>query len=511
VKSKTCLTLSFLLLACLLSTSQTRSTRRAAAPPPAAGPAITSNFFGMDVAGRFCCTTSDPWPWTGISAQTGTTFGTYRTLGTGVTWAEISLCPPTDTLAQCTTYLGRTPPGWTCNAAGRCYNWSLLDTFVTLAQTNHQALMITAWGTPTWDSDTTGGCDPNSGACPPLDIASGDTSWKNFITDLVNHEGVGKIKYIEVWNEPNVHASFWEGTSSELVEMVVDAYNAAKAADSAVLISTPPVTADVVGSGCSPIDPYLATLLADPQGMAAHSDIIGFHGYVSLLGSYPALGANCINTVISGVRADLSAAGVAGGKPIYDTEVSWGTGANSMIDPGENSALNEEFSYTGISYLIQAGNTACGSTPCYPLTAFNWYGWDFEGSTGVFWDSVTGDTCAFPTPSGTPAPCLTNAGVAYVNLYKWLVGAKASAPCAFNSTTSVWTCNFTRTSPTGYQAQAVWSQASTCSSGCSYTYPAGVKWKRNLTHVPPQTETAVSGGTITIGYTPILLETVKLP
>jgi len=107
--------------------------------------------------------------------------------------------------------------------------------------------MITAWGTPTWDSDTTGGCDPNSGACPPLDIASGDTSWKNFITDLVNHEGVGKIRYLEVWNEPNVHASFWLGTSSELVEMVVDAYNAAKAVDSAVLISTPPVTADVVG------------------------------------------------------------------------------------------------------------------------------------------------------------------------------------------------------------------------------------------------------------------------
>ena len=74
MKSKTCLTLSFLLLACLLSTSQTSSPRRSAVPPPTAGPAITSSFFGMDVAGRFCCTTSDPWPWTGISAQTGTTF-----------------------------------------------------------------------------------------------------------------------------------------------------------------------------------------------------------------------------------------------------------------------------------------------------------------------------------------------------------------------------------------------------------------------------------------------------
>jgi hypothetical protein len=512
VKRKACLTLSLLLLTCLASTSQTSGIRHAAqVPPPTAGPAITSNFFAMDVAGRYCCSTSDPWPWTGISAQTGITFGTYRTLGTGVSWAEISLCPPSDTLSQCTTYLGIAPPSWTCNSAGRCYNWSLLDYYVGLAQTNGQALLITAWGTPAWDSNTTGGCSAASGTCPPADIASGDTSWKHFITDLIAHEGVGKIKYIELWNEPDVHSSFWEGTSSQLVQMVVDGETAAKAADSAVLIISPPVTADVVTSGCSPIDPYLATLLADPQNMAGHVDIIGFHGYVSLLGSYPALYASCINSVISEVQADLSAAGVAGGKPIYDTEASWGTAANSVIDPSENSSSNEEFSYTGIAYLIQAGNTTCSSTPCYPLTGFSWYGWDFEGSTGVFWDPVSGQTCAFPPPSGTASPCLTNAGVAYANLYTWLVGAKAAAPCSFNSTTGVWTCNFTRTSPTGYQAQAVWSQASSCSSGCSYTYPSGVKWKRNLTQVPPATETAVSGGTVTIGYIPILLETAKLP
>jgi len=60
----------------------------------------------------------------------------------------------------------------------------LLDTFVALAQTNHQALMITAWGTPTWDSDTSSGCLASDGTCPPLDIATGDTSWKNFITRL---------------------------------------------------------------------------------------------------------------------------------------------------------------------------------------------------------------------------------------------------------------------------------------------------------------------------------------
>ena len=309
MKSKTCLTLSFLLLVCLLSTSQTSSPRRAVAPPPTAGPTLTSSFFGMDVAGRFCCTTTDPWPWTGISAQTGTTFGTFRTLGTGINWSQISLCPPTDTFMQCATYLGHNPTSWTCNAAGRCYNWTLLDSFVSLAQTNGQAIMVTAWSTPPWDSDTSSGCLASGGTCPPLDIATGDTTWKNFITDLITHVGVGKIKYIEIWNEPNVHASFWQGTSSQLVQLVVDGYNAAKAADMAVLISSPPVTADIVTSGCSPIDPYLATLLADPQNMAAHSDVIGFHGYVSLLTSYAALGANCINTVISGVRSDLSTAG----------------------------------------------------------------------------------------------------------------------------------------------------------------------------------------------------------
>lgn len=525
MKSKISITLALLFFATLTASSQSSldaygglsgSNFQAPAVPPPAAPAITSNFFAMDVSGRFCCSTSDPWPWTGISAETGTTFGTYRTLGTGVSWASISPCPPTDTLAACTTYLGgHAPATWTCNAAGRCYNWgdsshgSTLDYYILMAQANHEAIMVTAWGTPSWDANTSGGCSASSGACVPLDIASGDTSWKNFITDLITHEGAGKIKYLEIWNEPNVHASFWEGTDTQLVTLVSDGSTAAKAADSAILVISPPVTADVVTSGCSPIDPYLATLLAD--GMASHVDIIGFHGYVSLLGTYPALDASCVNTVISGVRADLSAAGVAGGKPIYDTEDSWGTGANSVINPGENSSLNEEFSFTGIDYLIQASNTACSSTPCYPMTGMSWYGWDFEGSTGTFWDPVSGDTCAFPPPSGTAAPCLTNAGVAYVNLYKWLVGATAAAPCTFNSTTSVWTCNFTRTSPTGYQAQAVWSSASSCSSGCSYTYPSGAKWERTLTSVPPATETALSGGHVTIGYIPILLETAKLP
>jgi hypothetical protein len=498
------------LLALLLLTSMIATSRIAAAQT--AGAAITSSFFAMDVSGRYCCSTSDPWPWTLASAETGITFGTYRTLGTGVAWATISPCPPTDTLAQCTTYLGATPATWDCNSAGRCYNWGgssypgTLDYYISLAQANGQAVMFTAWGTPPWDANTSSGCVASTYACVPLDIATGDTSWKNFITDLFNHEGTA-IAYLEIWNEPNV-SSFWEGTAAQLITLVADGSAAAKAVDSSILVSSPPVTANVVTSGCSPINSYLATLLSD--GMASYVDIIGFHGYVSLLGTYPALDASCINTVISGVQSDLSTASVATGTPIYDTEASWGTAANSTIDPGEDSSGNEEFVYTGIAYLIQAGNTACSSTPCYPLSGFSWYGWDFEGSTGVFWDPVSGQTCAYPPPSGTSSPCLTNAGVAYVNLYQWLVGASATAPCTFHSSTSVWTCDFTRTSPTGYKAQAVWSQASSCSSGCSYTFPSGVKYYRVLTDINGG-DISVSGSTVTIGYAPILLETQKLP
>ena len=54
------------------------------------------------------------------------------------------------------------------------------------------------------------------------------------------------------------------------------------------------------------------------------------------------------------------------------------------------------------------------------------------------------------TLSLMPSP----AGVAFNQVYAWLVGAAIDQPCSSNPA-SINTCSLTR--PNGYQAQAVWS------------------------------------------------------
>ena len=490
------------------------SSANAERTPPPANSAIPASFFAVDVAGKYCCSATDPWPWTGVAAEGATSFSTWRTLGSGVSWMNISPCNPTATSCS----LGNS---WTCNSAGRCYDWSLLDYYVNSAgKPAAQAMMFTAWGTPAWDQLVVNNCNTsaNQGSCPPADLTSGDTAWKNFITDLINHEGVGKIKYLEIWNEPNQPTSWVQGSQyvTDLAQMVADGSAAAKAADSGIKVISPPVTADSGNQytypNCSPIDVYLSELLS--AGVASHVDIIGFHGYVSLNNAtYYALDAECISPLIGGVRSALKTAGIAGGKLIYDTEESWGGGQNeTRIDPSE--ASNEESAFTGIDYLIQASNTACSSSPCYPLTGFSWFGWEFEKSTGVFWGSDAANGSS-PCPAGTAAACLTNAGKAYVNVQHWLVSSTPTAPCSYNTTTHIWTCNFTRTSPSGYKSQAVWTDSPSCASGCTYNsgngFPSYAVYYRTLTSVPSSGDIKLSpAGSATIGFTPILLENVKL-
>jgi hypothetical protein len=121
----------------------------------------------------------------------------------------------------------------------------------------------------------------------------------------------------------------------------------------------------------------------------------------------------------------------------------------------------------------------------------------------------------------TAAGGLTAAGVAYQQVEKWITGTTLSAPCAQpidDATTFV--CGYTRAArkrgggecdcdenqtggadarASGYQAQAVWNTAGTKAFAvdAQYTQYRDVS---GTTH-------AVSGGTVTISTTPILLET----
>jgi hypothetical protein len=118
---------------------------------------------------------------------------------------------------------------------------------------------------------------------------------------------------------------------------------------------------------------------------------------------------------------------------------------------------------------------------------FYWYAYDYP--TGMLFNPTT--------------MTLLEPGVAYGQVYKWLVGATPSSACS--NTGSIYTCAFTR--PGGYQALAVWDASLTCSNGicttAGYTPPTGYAQYRDLTgKVTP----IPANAQIQVGVKPILLE-----
>src|SRR5471030_2964018 len=139
-----------------------------------AGP-IPATFFGMHVN-----QTNVAW----------TTFGSYRLWDDGTAWANI-------------------------NTSNGVYNWSPLDAWVNKAQQQNVQLLYTFGRTPTWASSSpTTSCDYAPGQCV---APSSYTNWDKFVTAIATRYK-GKIKYYEMWNEPN-DAGFWKGTTAQMVEM----------------------------------------------------------------------------------------------------------------------------------------------------------------------------------------------------------------------------------------------------------------------------------------------------
>ena len=99
------------------------------------------------------------------------------------------------------------------------------------------------------------------------------------------------------------------------------------------------------------------------------------------------------------------------------------------------------------------------------VSSYAWYDWENNNGYwqfGRLWDSNNNG--------------LNAAGVAYTNLYNWMVGAKMSQSVSSNG--SVYTCGFTR--PGGYQALAAWNTNRTSTSSFTFTVPSGYVQYRDL-------------------------------
>ena len=158
------------------------------------------------------------------------------------------------------------------------------------------------------------------------------------------------------------------------------------------------------------------------------------------------------------------------GKPMYQTEGSWGDG--NITDPDTQAAWLARW------YLLQAGLRASLN-----LQVSAWYTWG--GGASQTWADIETDAL-------TP----TEAGLAYNQICTWLVGSTMAQPCSSTSD-GTWTCKVVR--PGLNLALAVRNTA----GSKAYTPGAGYSQYRdlagNVVSIP-------AGGSITIGAKPILLE-----
>jgi hypothetical protein len=505
-------------------------------------PAVPASFFAMDVnQNNVVYSPNNPhdyWPGTSGTGASGVSFGTYRTLGSAIKWADVYDCSANGGLGE-----------YTFNENASSNN---LQAWASVSA--DQKMMFTAYYTPKclsqYPNDSgcafasqTGGCDlpgdvftPTS--CPPYGTIE-DCTWVTFITQLatyMNNNFPGQLGYIEVWNEPNnqkeCNSNTGNCTAASLAQMVADAKTYAQAINSNIKIISPAVTGVLppTGEDCTQvsetINSYLSTLLGESPSVFSNANFIGFHGYSGIpalggsSGYDPAAGASCEANLIASVQSVVTG---ASSTPIqiYDTEGSWGTGGNAAIQessyPYQNQA--EEAAFTGAYYLIQASNTVCSSTPCDGMAGFSWYGWDFDnqgtdpGSTGQFWDQWT-------SPSGA----LTQAGTTYEILYSWLNGASPVGPCNLlqpvgsSTVIGVWTCQFEGSGSAA--GLAVWDNSQSClniTSQCQYTHQnwsipsnlgAYTEWRDLFTGAV----TSLNGATsVNIGLVPILLDNGTVP
>jgi hypothetical protein len=397
---------------------------------------IRPTFFGMNV--HVWVTQDQPWP--------AVPFGSYRFWDSATGWAQI-------------------------NTAKDRYDWSQLDKwFAALKAHNVDDTLYTFGRVPRFASSKPndescaygpGQCDPPSDLNP--DGSGSDQYWKNFVAAIANHSKNSHsvhIKYWELWNEAYLPV-FWTGSMAQLVRMASDAQNIIHHIDPDAIVLCP--SAPLRPSRFSDFLPdYLAA------GGGKYIDAIAFHGYVHGKPGVHPVAANSIAYLVE-LRKVLAQYGQSS-KPLWDTEASWGDSGNFLPDEDMQAAFLAQL------YLIHWSQG---------IERLYWYAYN-GGSVGTLW---------IPDAGNRSRPGrVTKPGIAYRELYGWLVGATMTRPCAPDG--PQWTCGITKAD--GREAQIVWSP----DSERSYTPKPAFARMRDL-----DGKANPVSGPVKIGPKPMLLET----
>jgi len=381
--------------------------------------------------------------------------------------------------------LGHAKLAWTAIEPSKgTFDFSFFDAYANIAPKDPDGtanVVLTLGMTPPWATADQSKCKTFGNGMVGCTVPPDHTQdWVNFITALINHyngTNAPHIKYYELWNEAST-SIYWTGTPAQLAALAAAAYPIIKQ-DSHSLVISPSIVGDARSLTTDALT-FLATYLQ--AGGAENSDLAAYHGYVAKkdVVPYPLPTAECtladctgsIITQVSNYRQLLDQNGMQG-KPLASTEGSF----RDVITDLDTAAA-----WVAQYYVLQAS-----VFQTLNVQFVSWYSWATPGIVSL------------QAPGHTP----NQAGVAYNQVYDWLVGAAFTAPCS--NAGNIWTCNITRSS--GYQAQIIWDSSQTCNSGiCTTSDQATEGLYTQYRDLAGDPATAIVGNAVAVGLKPIILE-----
>lgn len=238
------------------------------------------------------------------------------------------------------------------NPSSGSFSWANADAWIDAAFAAGKDIIMVLGFTPDWAAAST----PNTGAYdngttvrasnqPPSNMAA----WDTYCTTVATRY-LGKVKFYEVWNEPN-YSRFWAGSDTQLAQLLRRANQAIKAVDATAKIICPAV-AEPEGAGLT----TLTAVLDASDGAAGTGkqwvDIVGVHLYP------PTYNYQIHAKQLTDLRAALTARSMSA-LPIWNTEFG-------VLD-GHLIADRVQSKWVGRSLLLQA---ALGVERAF------WYSWD---------------------------------------------------------------------------------------------------------------------------------------
>ncbi len=198
------------------------------------------------------------------------------------------------------------------NPSNGVYDWTHSDAYINYYHGQGKSVCFTLVSTPTWAA-TTADLDPYGivgGGSPPTSQVHVST----FITQLVTRY-LGKIKWLEIWNEPNfVVGSFWQGTAAQLATLSDTVRMAAKAVDPNINILSPGL------NNITTMDSFLTA--QDPTSLNFGHQVIdglAFHPYNSTALVFDALNMELNAPRVQRARFAVAKVG-SPGMPVFATE-----------------------------------------------------------------------------------------------------------------------------------------------------------------------------------------------